>query len=268
MRANYHTHTSFCDGKDTPQALVRQAISLGLTTLGFSGHGHLAIDKGSMSLEGTAQYQREIARLRQVYAGKIALYCGVEQDFCAGQVGSGFAYAIGSVHYIPKDGQFFCVDWSAEETARIIAQVYQGDAYAYAQDYYACVGQVIARTGAQIVGHFDLVQKFDEQMPLLEETHPRYRQVVLDALDQLCPARPIFEINTGAMARGYRTTPYPSLWILQELRRRDCPIVIGSDCHNGAYLSYGYDQAVALAQAAGYACQVTLVNGVWTEVGF
>ena len=38
IKANYHTHTTFCDGKDTAEDIVKYAVSLGMTHLGFSGH--------------------------------------------------------------------------------------------------------------------------------------------------------------------------------------------------------------------------------------
>ena len=35
---NMHTHTVFCDGKNTVDEMVESAIKLGMKTLGFSGH--------------------------------------------------------------------------------------------------------------------------------------------------------------------------------------------------------------------------------------
>ena len=41
MFSNYHTHTAYCDGADTPEELVLEAIRLGCPEIGFSGHSHL-----------------------------------------------------------------------------------------------------------------------------------------------------------------------------------------------------------------------------------
>ena len=49
MFSNYHTHTTYCDGANTPEELVLEAIRLGCPELGFSGHSHLAEDSCSMS---------------------------------------------------------------------------------------------------------------------------------------------------------------------------------------------------------------------------
>ncbi len=44
MVANFHTHTVFCDGKNTPEEIVLFAIESGFSAIGFSGHGYTAFD--------------------------------------------------------------------------------------------------------------------------------------------------------------------------------------------------------------------------------
>ena len=58
---NLHTHTTFCDGVDECEAIVQKALEIGFTAIGFSGHSYMyyAPDH-SMSLEGTAEYKKEI----------------------------------------------------------------------------------------------------------------------------------------------------------------------------------------------------------------
>lgn len=266
MRANFHTHTTFCDGADAPAEMAAHAYELGFEALGFSGHSFTDFDPCGMSPSSEAAYRAEIARLKAEYAGRMEIYCGIEQDWFSGPVPPEYDYALGSVHYVCHNGEYLCVDWSPERTRENIAK-YGGDPYAYAEAYFALVGGVLERTGAQIVGHLDLIRKFDEQDPLFDESHPRYRRAVTDALDRLCAggARPVFEINTGAMARGYRGAPYPSPWILRELQARSCPIIITSDCHDRAKLTFGYDTAAALARAAGFTSQLTVRRGVFEE---
>jgi len=40
MLSNYHTHSTFCDGKNTPEEIVLAAIDKGFDVIGLSGHGH------------------------------------------------------------------------------------------------------------------------------------------------------------------------------------------------------------------------------------
>lgn len=119
---------------------------------------------------------------------------------------------------------------------------YGGDWYAFAEDYFAAVAQVYERTRCQVVGHFDLVTKFNEGDALFSTDHPRYRRAVLRALDALAAAPVVFEINTGAISRGYRTEPYPAGWIVEELRRRGVKRILSSDCHAKENLLFGFSQ--------------------------
>ena len=38
IRGDFHTHTTYCDGKSTPREMVEAAYRMGLTDFGISGH--------------------------------------------------------------------------------------------------------------------------------------------------------------------------------------------------------------------------------------
>lgn len=266
INSNFHTHTVYCDGKDTPGEMAEKACSLGFFALGFSGHCDPAFSGCGMSPENTRAYRRDIAALKERYAGRMEIYCGIEQDYYAGPRAPGYDYAIGSVHWIKKDGRHLCVDWSPEKTREAVETGFGGDPYAYAGAYYALVAQVKERTGCDIIGHFDLLTKFNERDPLLDEAHPRYRAAVLSCLDALASPGTVFEINTGAMAKGCRTVPYPALWILKELRARRCGVMMNCDCHDREKLAFGFGTARALALEAGFDGQIVLRRGCMQEI--
>ena len=234
--SNYHTHSTFCDGKDTPEELVLEAIRLGCPELGFSGHAHVSFDDHCMTPEGTELYKREILRLKEKYCERITVRLGVEQDFYSDLPTEYYEYVIGSVHYLPKDGQWLSVDESPAGFDRAVREHYAGDIYALCEDYYAHVARVYEKTRCTIVGHFDLVTKYNEGGQRFDTAHPRYRAAALAALDRLCTAPVLFEINTGAIARGYRTGAYPEPWILEELARRKAGLILSSDCHDKRFL--------------------------------
>ena len=161
--SNFHTHTCLCDGKDTPEELVLRALELGCPALGFSGHSYAPYDEGyCMSVAQTAEYKAEIRRLQQKYTGRICIYMGIEQDFYSEAFTEEYDYVIGSVHYLRKNGAYLPVDASEAQQAQAVQDYYGGDWYAFAEDYYRTVAQVRERTGCRIVGHFDLVTKFNE----------------------------------------------------------------------------------------------------------
>lgn len=250
-RQNLHTHTTFCDGKSTAEEMVRGALAAGLTAVGFTGHSYVEGDEGTMSPERTAAYRAEVLRLREAYAGRIKVYLGVEQDSFSAPAAERYDYAIGSVHYVLKDGRRFAVD-DTEAELRQAAEAFSGDFIALAEEYYAAVGGVAEQTGCQIVGHFDLIAKFNEGDRLFSTVHPRYRAAALEALERLVRRDVLFEINTGAMARGYRSAPYPAPELLREIRALGGRVLITSDCHQAENLLTGFREARELAMACGF----------------
>lgn len=241
--SNYHTHTVFCDGRDTPEALVREAIRLGCPELGFSGHSYTFFDESyCMSPAGTEAYKADVRALRQKYAGEIRILLGVEQDFYSEAPTDDYDYVIGSVHYVKKDGCYLPVDESRELQQQTVAEHYGGDFYAFVEDYYRTVADVYDRTHCDIIGHFDLIMKFNDDGALFDPYHPRCRSAALTALERLMQTPAVFERNTGAIARGYRTQPYPAAWIRDELHARGKCLLWSSDCHDKKDLLFGFDE--------------------------
>ncbi len=128
----------------------------------------------------------------------------------------------------------------------MVRDFYDGDVYALCEQYFATVARVYEKTRCDIVGHFDLVTKFNEGNCRFDTTHPRYRKAALAALDALESAPVLFEINTGAIARGYRTQAYPENWLLEEMIRRHLPLLLSSDCHDRRNLLCAFEDYSSL----------------------
>ena len=238
--SNYHTHTTYCDGKNTPEEMVLEAIRLGCAEIGFSGHSYTAFeDVCCMTPEGTREYKDCVRQLQKKYAGQIKILLGVEQDYYSEDPTDDYDYVIGSVHYVKKDGEYLTVDGSGDTQRDIVRRHYQGDFYAFIEDYYAIVSDVYNRTKCDIIGHFDLITKFNEKGVLFDTAHPRYRAAAVRALDALMQTPAAFEINTGAVARGYRSEPYPEGWILERLKKNNVRICRNSDAHAKEFLLFG-----------------------------
>ena len=74
MLYNYHTHTTYCDGKSTAEEMVQKAIEHGLSELGFSGHSYTKFDlEPCMTRAGTELYKKEINALKEKYKDKIKI---------------------------------------------------------------------------------------------------------------------------------------------------------------------------------------------------
>ena len=133
-----------------------------------------------------------------------------------------------------------------------------------AGNYYDEVRRMAARRPT-ILGHIDLITKFNEKCPRFDQEDPRYRAAALDALHAADPGETLLEINTGAMSRGCRRTPYPALFLLREWRGMGGRIILTADAHSASAIVYGYREAAALAREAGYERSVLLSRAGRTE---
>ena len=241
--SNYHTHTIYCDGKDPPEERVLKAIELGCPELGFSGHSYTSYDESyCMSKNNTAKYLDEIKMLKAEHADKIKIYTGIEYDYFSEESTDAFDYVIGAVHAVLKNGEYLAVDLSLDDLTKSIDKHYGGDALAFAEDYFTLVGNLYEKTRCNVIAHFDLLTKFNEIKPVFDTSCERYRKAALSALYKLKDAPVAFEINTGAISRGYRTTPYPEDFIIKEIKKLGKKIIINSDCHDKENLICGFDK--------------------------
>lgn len=249
-----HTHSNLCDGKDTLAEMARAAFEAGAVSFGASGHSHTPIpeDEGCVLPIDMAEYEAEVLRLRGEYAGRMDVLLGIELDNCADVTAEGFDYWIGSAHRLKgPDGAYYTADWDEETLADCRDRVFGGDGCAMAERYYAEVGRMAALRPT-ILGHIDLIAKFNEDGAFFNEEDPRCRAAALEALHAADPKETLLEINTGAMARGYRTVPYPALFLLKEWREMGGSVILTADAHSAGAIVYGYAQAAELARAAGF----------------
>lgn len=240
--ANYHTHTRFCDGENSPEEIVREAIRLGCSEVGFSGHCYTFFDERyCMTQAGTQEYISVIRALREKYRNKIRILLGVEQDYYSNAPTGEYDYVIGSVHYVKKGDCYLPVDESKEIQLENVRRFYNGDFYGFIEDYYENVADLYQKTHCQIVGHFDLIKKFNSSQDLFDPQHPRYQAAANKALAALMSAPVVLEVNTGGIARGYIKEPYPAGDILTQWVKSGKDVLFASDCHNAEKLLFGYD---------------------------
>ena len=251
---NLHAHTTYDDGKSTAEEMILGAIAQGCTSLGFSEHSTFPFGRDGWAMENgrLPAYVEEIRKLQAKYAQQMDIFLGMEMDVDSTDTRSGWDYMIGSVHYIHPQGIRRSIDFRGYHTEETIREFFGGDPYAYAEEYFARVATVFDETGCQIVGHLDLAAKFNHQQPLFDEAHPRYLAAAADAVDALRKHDLIFEINTGAMSRGYRRAPYPTAELLKMMREQNCRICITSDTHSAGTIFHAFDEARELAKSCGY----------------
>lgn len=241
IKSNVHTHTTFCDGKDSMEDMVRTAIAMGFDTLGLSFHSYTPFDP-TYCIRDYYAYMQEFDRVKERYKDDICLLNGVELDLY-GERPSLCDYVIGSVHYFRMGDRYFPVDHSARGLEKVIEKIFAGDAYAAVEQFYAQVKELAAKVQPDVYGHFDLITCFNADGGFFDEGNTRYRHAALSAADSLKPGS-VVEINLGRLFRG-KGGMYPSPWLVQELDARGCRFILSSDAHKKEALGFMFDETCA-----------------------
>ena len=63
IREDFHTHTTYSDGKGSPEEMIRAALRAGMRRIGFSDHSYADCDPGSIPAGADAAYRAEIRQL-------------------------------------------------------------------------------------------------------------------------------------------------------------------------------------------------------------
>lgn len=270
IKQNLHTHSTYCDGKDTIEEMVLEAIDKGFTVLGFSGHGYnKPIDYCSMDDIETAGYIHDVLEMKEKYKDKIQIFLGIEQD----SIGRRFVkndpydYIIGSVHFVPSKDGFAPVDYSEEVLDQLLLESYGNNFLNYAKVYYEEVKKQAEFDEVDIIGHVDLLTKYNEDEKYISFNDPTYLGYAYDCIDLLISKNKMFEVNTGAIARGSRRTPYPHKTLLKYIYEHGGKICLNSDCHNRKMLDCYYKESLSLIKECGFTKMMTLTNQGFEERG-
>lgn len=252
-RQNLHTHTTFCDGKDTVEEMVLEAIKKGFKSIGFSSHSGMSFSPyPSLRDENVPAYKKAVAEMKEKYRDRIDIYCGLEFDAESETDLSGFDYVLGAVHYLNLDGRRVGFDRDAATVKNIIDQEFGGVGLKYAQAYYERLAQLPTLGKFDVVAHFDLITKHSETHNFFDTDSKEYQSAAIDCLRELKKEIPVFELNTGAMARGYRKMPYLPPFVMKELKALGAKLVLSSDCHQKEFLDYAFIEALEYMRAYGF----------------
>ena len=255
MKTNFHTHTTWCDGKDEPEAVILSAIDGGFDAIGFSSHSSYPDDSAcTVPAAKLAGYFADIRALAAKHGDRIRVRCGVEADYIPGSTDpdraryAAFApdYIIGSIHYvIAPDGARVPVDHSPPLLKDGVAAHFGGDAEAYVRAYFAQEREMVARFDFDVVGHPDLVRKFNAKHPYFDEQAEWYREELALTADAIAASRKLVEVNTGAISRGWLDDASPSAPFRAMLRERGVRFILSSDSHAADTLDCAFDRFAA-----------------------
>ena len=97
-------------------------------------------------------------------------------------------------------------------------------------------------------------------MSISSQTNLLALNAAIEAAQSLAGKIPFFEVNTGAIARAYRKSPYPSDFLIKELKRLGFGAVITSDCHDRKMLDCEFEYATEILKKCGFSERYILTN--------
>ena len=266
-----HTHTVFCDGADDVETYCRAAYDKNLVSLGFSAHAPIFKKTGIQTTwhldeKRLDEYMRAVRAAAKRWEGKLPVYLGLEVDFIPGLTGPAdreyremdLDFIIGAVHYvIPKSGDPFEVDSTAEELDYKIKAILGGDCQAMVEAYWDSQEAMIRAGGFDVLAHPDLVKKNNRrggnnEDHLFSEDTESYKKRTAAVAALAAQAGIPVEINTGGLNRKKTVECYPSLAFLKLFREFNVPMVITADAHRAEHINGHYAQAHQALIDAGY----------------
>ena len=264
---NLHTHTCYCDGADTPEEIIIAAMNKGFDSIGFSGHSFMIHSPMFLRMgDKTEAYKKEVLRLREKYKDQIKIYLGLEVEMLSDADMVGYDYLIGSVHYLKIGDEYVGFDRGEEAVEKLINTYFDGNGMKYAKAYYEALAQLPKYGDFDIIGHFDIITKHSDNRMFFDTSSKEYLDAAIESAEALAGEIPFFELNTGAIARGYRKNPYPSTALIKELKRIGFGVVITSDCHDKTMLDCKFDEAAELLRECGYKEKYVLTDCGFTAV--
>jgi histidinol-phosphatase (PHP family) len=186
-------------------------------------------------------FLEELEAAQQQFQGQLSIKAALEVDYYVGAEDYiqylaayyNWDYLMGSVHFI-GDWGFDNPDESSKFEYCDIEQVYC--------DYFELVAKSATCGLFDIIGHPDLIKKFDYRAPLGS-------QAVKQAEDKMLKAAKEADVALEISSAGLRKPvgeiyPHPS--IVQRACALDIPFTYGSDAHSPSEVGYAMDACLGL----------------------
>ncbi|MGE5420531.1 MAG: histidinol-phosphatase [Chloroflexota bacterium] len=242
-KTDYHIHTTFSDGRSSPEDYISAAAEAGLSEIGFSEHltPFMPPQKWNMDPANTGKYLECIQNLKEKNSG-IKVRTGLEVDFFPGREEETRAilssipldYVIGSVHY------------QGDVTVDLGPEYYEGkNIDRLYEKYFETVLAAVRSRLFDIIGHCDLIRIYGYKP--VSDPEPLYRKLAKTMKEN----NVAFEINTNGRNRKIADF-YPDRKYLHIFHEEKVPVCVNSDAHMPARVSQYFDEAYDLLRYTGF----------------
>jgi len=245
------------------------AVALGFHSLGFSEHGYVPFGGlyAGMAPGSETGYREAVGDAKRAYAGRLCIFLGLENDSVNMRPIEDFDYTIGSVHCINRNGKYYSVDSREYKVADAIASEFGGDGLAYAEAYFEAVRVFASEKRADVMGHIDLVRRFNANGKYFDENCAAYRRAAAAALEAAVASGYIIEVSTAPLQKGFSCEPYPARFLLELAWGLGARVAVNSDAHSAEGLAYAFDKIERLLADIGFKERWELTKGSFSPVG-
>jgi len=278
MNSNYHSHSTFCDGRSAPEDFLKFAISNKFRAYGFSSHSPLPFETfWNMSAVDMPEYLAECDRLKKKYGHLIEVYTALEIDYLDHTFNPSIPYfqelpldyRIASVHFLPLPGELaennmVCIDGPYEEFAQSVDTHFCGDIRKMVERYYQSIYAMLEAGGFDIVGHLDKVYQNGHRYPGFTMDADWYKEPLMACFELIAQKGYMVEINTKNFTRKQQTFPHTRY--LPLLKEMNIPVLVNSDCHFPNLVNDGRPEALKQLKEAGFQTTQELIKGEWKSV--
>jgi histidinol-phosphatase (PHP family) len=276
--SNFHSHCTFCDGRSHPEDFIRFAVANKFRAYGFSSHSPLPFETfWNMTGGDLPEYIEEISRLKRKYAGILEIYLALEIDYLDKTYNASteyfrtmpLDYRISSIHFLPwqnplLEANMTCIDGGYAEFENAVKRHYGGSIRRMTGHFFESSAAMVEAGGFDIVGHIDKIYMNASRHPDFDLHAGWYRQPFLELLDLVAGKGLVVEVNCKNRTKNGET--YPHIDSYKELKKRNIPVMVNSDCHYPYLVNDGRVETLALLKDAGYRTVRELVGGAWDDV--
>ncbi len=276
---NFHTHTSYCDGRSTPEAFIREALEQDILSLGFSSHAPLPFPcHWVLKKEKLTSYVQEVNKFKSIFEKKIEIFCGLEIDYIPTLHNEVLAliqsvpldFTIGAIHFMDPmpDGQFWTIEADSELFLQGLRKRYDDDVKQLVAAYFRNTRDMIRALKPSMIAHIDkLKMQHSPQCPILGD-EPFFNEQLMETLRVAAQEGCIVEINTRGTYQGRNAQLFPNPSVLGEMHRMGIPVCVNSDAHGPDELTRNFRSSYDLLLKAGYETVRVLTKGKWVDIPF
>lgn len=239
-----HMHTPLCKhARGNPEDYALVAEQQRLKGIIFTCHNPGPKGWSSnvrMSLNELGTYIKIVDQARQTWNGRIDVRLGLESDYIPGiepfleklHTTAHFHYILGSVH--PQLNYYRDA-------------YYHGSFYEYQQSYFQNLARAAESGLYDCLAHPDIIkniypEKWDWIL-LMDD--------ILDSLDRISKTGIAMEINTSGLHKALKEI-HPMPIMIMEMRKRNIPVVLGSDAHSPNRVGDDFYTALNILEKYGY----------------